>query len=342
MQWIKNIPKSDWVIIAIYFFVVLNLQFWGEWFEEDWSLWSQNTWNLFFKVVLREIFIQFCVVLLIVYYIVPIFFDRKKYVLSIISIVGLLMMMGVMSTWTNPYRTFDMDGGMVSFLFWQVLESGEVISFPCFLLLAKSYYKSQNQMLALQKEKKEGELKVLQAQVDPHFLFNNLNILDILIDTDTKKAKKFTRKLSSLYRYMIRHKDEDVVSLETEWKFCQSYLFLIEQRFNGLFPIHSNLDQYDLENYFVPPAAMQTIIENVTKHNIALPARPVETWITIKENCLEIKNDYRPKEINEDQSGTGLNNLSSRIELLTDEKLKIEVGDQFYKVTIPLVTKVLA
>lgn len=340
MQWIKNIPRIEWQIIILYFFVLLNLLFWGEWVEEDFPFFSDDTRYLLINIQMVEVIKQMIAVLIVVYYIVPKFFSKGKYYSSVILIILVLMLMRVIDPWILPFTSSPLTPDLLPNLIWGVVENGEVISFPCFLLLAFSYHKSQKNLLVLQKEQKENELKILQTQVDPHFLFNNLNILDILIDTDTEKAKTFTRKLSDLYRYMIRHKDEDVVPLSTEWKFCQNYLFLLQQRFNGLFPIHVEFDTADLENFFIPPAAMQTLIENITKHNIALPKQPIKTWISIKNNRLIVKNNYRPKEHSGEKSGTGLENLSTRVEIMTDKKLEVKIADDLYIVKVPLVSQI--
>ena len=337
MNWWKNIDRSDWIILGVYGFVLLNLQFWGEWLEEDWSFWSKDTRYLFFNICSVEALKQVLMVIIIVFYIVPTFFNKKKYVTAFALIIALLLFVRIIDPYILPYTSAPLQPNLAANLFWGVLENGEAVSFPSFLLLAKSFYQSQVDMLALQKEQKETELKVLQAQVDPHFLFNNLNILNILIAKDPTKAQEFTRKLSSLYRYMIRQKDDDVVPLRTEWSFCQDYLYLIAQRFNGLFPIEAQLAESDLDQYMIPPASVQTLLENVIKHNVALPNQKVETQITLEHGYLIVRNDFQPKTQEKESSGTGLRNLATRIALLTDKQLEYGVRKDKFVVRLPLV-----
>jgi len=184
---------------------------------------------------------------------------------------------------------------------------------------------------------KESELQLLRAQIDPHFLFNNLNILDILINLDPKKASRYTKRLSSLYRYMIRHKDQDVVSLKEEWAFSEDYIFLLEQRFDELFLFENELKGKDLDSYFIPPASMQTLLENIVKHNFALPEAPIHTIIYLENDFLCVKNDRKPKENVKDSTGTGLTNLKKRIKLLTDQTVEIEQTADVFWVKVPLV-----
>lgn len=341
MNWFKNIDRSDWMIIGIYAFLLFNLLFWGEWLEEDWAFWSKDTRYLFFNISGVEVLKQMILVLLIVFYIVPRFFNQKKYFTTFGLIVMLLLIASVINPYILPYTSTPLQPDLLANLFWGILDNGEAISFPCFLLLAKSFYQSQMDVLALQKEQKETELRVLQAQVDPHFLFNNLNILDILIEQDPQKARVFTRKLSSLYRYMIRHKDNEFVPLSTEWDFCEDYIYLIAQRFNGLFPVSHQLDSDKMAQYLVPPAAVQTLLENITKHNVALPESPIHTRISLDDGFLIISNEYRSKNKVKDSTGTGLRNLASRIALLTDKQLDYRIENGHFIVRLPLVEQIL-
>lgn len=340
MKWWKNIDRSDWIILGIYGFILLNLQFWGEWLEEDWLFWSKDTRYLFFNICGVEVLKQLLMVVLIVFYIVPTFFNKKRYVLAFGLIIAILLLVRIIDPYILPYTSAPLQPDLAANLFWGILENGEAVSFPCFLLLAKSFYQSQIEMMALQKEQKETELKVLQAQVDPHFLFNNLNILNILIAQDPKRAQEFTRRLSSLYRYMIRHKDDEVVHLQTEWAFCQDYLYLITQRFNGLFQVNAQFEKGALDQFMVPPASIQTLLENVIKHNVALPKQQVKTTLFIENNYLIVSNDFYPKTQDHEKSGTGLRNLAARIALLTDKELEYEVLNEKFVVRLPLVQEI--
>lgn len=106
-------------------------------------------------------------------------------------------------------------------------------AFPFALLLTKKFYEGQSQILKIEKQQKENELKLLRSQIDPHFLFNNLNTLDSLIDSDSEKAKEYINRLSLIYRYLIQTKDAEVMELQSEIQFAENYIFLIETRFGN-------------------------------------------------------------------------------------------------------------
>ena len=206
--------------------------------------------------------------------------------------------------------------------------------------MAKQYYSTQTRFVELERNQKDHELKLLKAQVDPHFLFNNLNILDILIQTDPVKASEFTKRLSSLYRYMIRHKNEELVSLEAEWKFSADYIYLLEQRFEGLFLFDIDLENMELPQFYIPPASIQTLLENVVKHNTALPNAPIEVSIYMEKDLFCIANAVKLKNNPKDSMGTGLDGLKKRVQLLTDRALVVESDPNRFIVKIPLLRKV--
>lgn len=114
---------------------------------------------------------------------------------------------------------------------------------------------------------------------------------------------------------MICHKDQDVVSLKEEWAFSEDYIFLLEQRFDELFLFDNGLAGKDLDSYFIPPASMQTLLENIVKHNFALPEASIHVTIYLEDDFLCVKNDRKPKENVKDSTGTGLTNLKKRIRL---------------------------
>jgi len=82
---------------------------------------------------------------------------------------------------------------------------------------------------------------------------------------------------------------------------------------------------------------MQTLLENIVKHNFALPEAPIHATIYLENDFLCVKNDCKPKENVKDSTGTGLTNLKKRIRLLTDQSVEIEQTDDVFLVKVPLV-----
>ncbi len=116
----------------------------------------------------------------------------------------------------------------------------------------------------LQRENLSARYENLKSQVNPHFLFNSLNALTNLVYEDQDKAVKFIKQLSDVYRYVLDTRDREVVKLEEELKFLQSYIFLQQIRFGDKLKIDVHLNG---TRSFVAPLSLQMLIENAIKHN---------------------------------------------------------------------------
>jgi len=329
---LKSIKKSDWILIGLYYAIALPVRIMGNWSEAE----SHNTLNVILFYI-ADYVLDIAVLIVVVFFVFNTFFRQGKYVATFLFFLLTLIVQLFIQVLIFPYAYDPLVPD-----FWERLAEGiennfEAVSGLTLLLIGKQYYESKNQIMQLEKQKKESELQLLKSQIDPHFLFNNLNILDILINIDPPKASLYTKRLSSLYRYMIRHKDQDVVSLKEEWTFSEDYIFLLQQRFDDLYLFDNQLDSGVLESYFIPPASMQTLLENIVKHNTALPDEPIKVKIYIENDLLCVENDYRPKEDVKDSTGTGLTNLKKRIQLLSDQTLIIDQNENKFLVKIPLV-----
>lgn len=333
---LNRISRADWLIIGVYFSFVIPMSFVQNGLEGEYDMLGYNGF-LGLCLIIADYSLDLIVILIVVFWIFYDFFPQRRYFSMLYLVIALLAIQRVIQPWLFPSMYTPLDTDVIA----KILSGLEVnfnsIVGPCLFLIAKQHYESKNEVMQLAKEKKESELQLLRAQIDPHFLFNNLNILDILIGIDPKKASLYTKRLSSLYRYMIRHKDQDVVSLADEWQFSKDYIFLLQQRFDELYIFEDKLEGVNLEAYFIPPASMQTLLENIVKHNLALPDEPIHATIYMDGDYLCVQNDNRPKESVKDSTGTGLNNLKKRIQFLTDQTLLIENTTTSFLVKVPLV-----
>ncbi len=178
--------------------------------------------------------------------------------------------------------------------------------------------------------------QVLQNQVNPHFLFNSLNVLGSLIDMDTESAKKFTRELSLFYRDVLHFKDQDIISLKEEIAFVKKYIYLQQIRFGEALDVeiiaNENVDGK------VIPLSLQALVENAVKHNEISKSNPLKIVIAITDDHeLIVENNIQPKNILETGSGTGLKNLASRYEFLTGKKVTISENNHYFRVILPLI-----
>lgn len=203
------------------------------------------------------------------------------------------------------------------------------------VLFFKNWKESAVQQEKLKREQLALQYETLKSQVNPHFLFNNLNSLTSLISSNQDKAIDFVKKLSEVYRYILDQKDHELVDLETELKFLESYVFLQKIRFE------TNLDvQIDVSarNFKVIPLSIQMLVENAIKHNEISDKNPLLIRIYSDEDqYLTVENQLKKKSGSEG-SGSGIQNIKDRYEFFTDKRVFITFNSERFRVKIPLLT----
>lgn len=184
-----------------------------------------------------------------------------------------------------------------------------------------------------------SKFDALKNQLDPHFLFNSLNVLSALIEENPVTAQKFTGSLSKVYRYVLEQKSKELVSVTEELNFAQTYMDLLKVRFeDGIrFNITSEFTNPDAK---VIPLSLQLLLENTVKHNKITPNSPLEIYIQEENGFLVVKNKLQPKEILKHGSGVGLKNIQERYHLITDRKVEITQTNDEFIIKLPLLTKV--
>jgi len=178
--------------------------------------------------------------------------------------------------------------------------------------------------------------KTLLNQVNPHFLFNSLNVLISLVHEDPNLAEKFIRQLSLIYRYTLENRERDLVSLKEEKAFIDSYVFLLKIRFEDALDVQIAIPEE--EDKFALPMASQIIIENAIKHNNVSVKKPLILRIYCEDDKLIIRNSKQVQELKEESTGFGLDNIRKRLSFLSDETLEIEDDGTDYIAKLPLLT----
>ncbi|MDZ7764488.1 MAG: histidine kinase [Melioribacteraceae bacterium] len=139
----------------------------------------------------------------------------------------------------------------------------------------------------LEKENAEIRFETLKGQLNPHFLFNSLNVLSSLIGKDAEKAREFVDEFSMVYRYTLDVIDNQVVELSEEMSFVKAFLYLQKIRFDDAMMYDVNIDAEKL-NRLVPPLALQTLLENCFKHNRASEDSPLRIKIYDDKNYIVV------------------------------------------------------
>jgi len=188
----------------------------------------------------------------------------------------------------------------------------------------------------LQTEKYRSEVRMLRDQLNPHFLFNALNVLTNVVYEDADRAADFIRQLSRFYRYVLEVQDLDLVPLEGEVHFCRDYLEVQKERFGGE-ALAYHFQMKNSEKSGVPPLALQLLMENALKHNRFSPSEPLHIEITQTDQWLRVRNNLQVRVNPSDHLGIGLSNLKKRYELLKAPVVEIRADEDFFTVSIPLI-----
>lgn len=183
-----------------------------------------------------------------------------------------------------------------------------------------------------------AKFETLKNQIDPHFLFNSLNVLSSLIEENPDSAQRFTTSLSKVYRYVLEQKDKELVSVQEELAFAKTYMNLLKMRFeNSVFyeaPQHiSNPDAW------VVPLSLQLLLENTIKHNVVSQQKPLHINIYEEGGYLVVQNVLQKKEVLQDRRGVGLQNIVSRYSIITTRKVRVEETKEYFTVRLPILTK---
>jgi len=192
------------------------------------------------------------------------------------------------------------------------------------------------QLYGLKEENIRSQFETLKNQVNPHFLFNNLNVLSSLIHIDQKSAARFVRQMSKVYRYVLDYKDKETVRLTEEMEFLNSYFYLLKTRFGNNLIIETEIPEEFLEKQ-IAPMAVQMLIENAIKHNIISQTKPLTIKMMVEDRYLVVINKLQIKSSVELSSGIGLQNIKKRYEFLTSAKVIIEESLEYFTVKIPLI-----
>lgn len=183
-----------------------------------------------------------------------------------------------------------------------------------------------------------AKFDALKNQLDPHFLFNSLNVLTSLIEEHPENAQKFTTALSKVYRYVLEQKNKDLVTVDEELAFAKTYMSLLKMRFEDsiIFDIPEKASNPESK---VVPLSLQLLLENAVKHNIVTANKPLHIKIYEANGNLVIENNLQPKQIVKKGSGVGLNNIKERFHLLTNKQVNINQQTNSFTVALPMLTK---
>lgn len=213
--------------------------------------------------------------------------------------------------------------------------------FSCLALVGIAEYAIRYRIKA-EKAREESNLAHyrylrLKQQVNPHFLFNSLNVLDCMIqEQSTKEASEFTERLAEIYRYMLRYEDQTLVCLRDELALVNDYVRLLEVRFKEGLDVRIDIPS-EVLNRNVVPCSLQLLIENATKHNMVSASSPLRIGITFSDNFITVTNNIQPRLSDASSTGIGLKYLRQQYADICNREVEITSDGGYYTVKLPLV-----
>lgn len=184
----------------------------------------------------------------------------------------------------------------------------------------------------------QAELQLVKSQINPHFLFNNLNVLSALIMKNNEEANKFIEEFSKVYRYILNNHDKELVDIKTELEFIKPYIFLLQKRFDVGLDITIEVPEA-YEKFYVIPASLQMLIENAIKHNVVSKAKPLHIDVHINgNNTIVVSNNLQLRQSVDNSTKIGLANIIKRYQLVSGKNVTVKNGSTDFTVALPLLT----
>ncbi|MFM6926189.1 MAG: sensor histidine kinase [Ferruginibacter sp.] len=196
--------------------------------------------------------------------------------------------------------------------------------------------KSVEEKETLKRESLKAQLDALKTQVNPHFLFNNLNTLSAIIPDTPDQAIEFVQQMSKVYRHILEVQDEKTIPLQDELDVLRAYGFLLKTRFGDNLNIEINVPEEKLKQQIVP-LSLQLLMENAIKHNIVSAAKPLTIKVFAQNGHLLVSNNLQVKNQLIESTGIGLQNIRNRYKLFGDDDVRVDENDGSFTVSIPLI-----
>jgi sensor histidine kinase YesM len=265
------------------------------------------------------------------------FFIQLIITVFIIQIMRFAVMMNIQKFLPEPLikPNIPKELHVISFAADVMLSSTLVLSMMVYHFINR-WKQSSVRASQLEKEKATVQYENLKNQLNPHFLFNSLSSLNSLIFEDAKLASEFLHQLSKVYRYLLNNHEKTSVTLEKELEFIESYIKLLETRFQHALKIEVNVSSAAGDKKIVP-VTLQVLIENALKHNIVSSKQPLSISIRDDGNYLIVENNLQRKAVIQYSHKKGLDQLKTLYGYITREPVQIIETEQYFTVKIPLV-----
>jgi two-component system, LytTR family, sensor kinase len=207
------------------------------------------------------------------------------------------------------------------------------------LKILKQRFEAQGEVSRLKAEYSIAQFEMLKQQVNPHFLFNSLNILKTMVRSNDPNSEEFIVRMSDLYRYILTGHQLGKVSMSEELEALENYFFMLRARFGDKLTIYVNLKQREKPCY-IPPFTLQILVENCIKHNVVSEQRPLIVEISCENDHIIVRNNLQERKHVEESNGIGLQNIRKRYLMLAGKDIDIIKTETHFLVRLPVIDAV--
>ncbi|MBB5635159.1 sensor histidine kinase YesM [Pedobacter cryoconitis] len=218
---------------------------------------------------------------------------------------------------------------------------GILVNITFYMFLHLLYQSFQNQQVGIELERTKtdnlgAQYELLKQQVNPHFLFNSLNTLKYMVESEDEHSVDFILKLSNFYRFTLESRKLDLIRLAEELEILDAYIYLLKTRFEDGIELSIDINQ-DYYQSLLPPFTLQLLIENCIKHNIVSLDRPLHIKLYSEKDYLVIENQLQLKKTSEPSTGMGLDTINQRYIHLLNKKIEIKVSETLFTIKLPII-----
>lgn len=266
---------------------------------------------------------------------------KRANLISFLLLIGYGIIVSIMVPYTIDRFLWGMTGMDVFYdvsakAFITIVADLIVFYFYYTTFISNNWIKSIEKNEELKRENLSAKYEALKNQVNPHFLFNNLNTLSGMVEQKHELATDFIKKLSDIYRYVLEQNDKELISIHDEMKFVEDYIFLSKMRFGEALLFNSQITSD--HNIQIVPLGLQMLVENAIKHNIIADDMPLKIEIGIEEGYINVRNNIQKKKtINPGKEPLGLENIKKRYAYLSNAPVEVIESDSKFIVKLPII-----
>ncbi len=337
--------KIDWKNFIITYFVSLAFTYAIN-YTIDFNIYGNyfaQRPNIYFRINIPISTLTIFIIVSYVFIINKLFNLRKRIskriLIDFIFAITLMFIQIVLSEIFLHVKVYDQIIFLIrnNFMYTNFIEIFLAILFTEFIYYVFKKKEEEIEVKKLIAENERYKYNQLKSQINPHFLFNSLNILAAIVyRKKDDESGEYIEKLSDVYRYVLTNEDNKVTKLQLEIEFINKYVEILKYRFKEglIFDIDIKKDYLDR---YIPTMSLQLLVENCIKHNISSKEHPLIIKIYTEENFIIVSNNKNIREEKSVSTGIGLNNLNQRYGLIANKSIEVIDNEDIYKVKIPLI-----